>query len=334
MRAQRAGKVGVIAVDGTKLQANASRNENRDYEQLAREILEEAKARRRGRGRALRRGARRRTAAGVRDRAGSARVAARGQAAPRGRARRRSRSRCRAAARSALQGGQAPPGRGALDRGARQPGLRGLPRARADEGRAALRPRRRTPTSRRTTPEGRVNVTDPDSTVVKGLRGWMQGYNAQAVVNEHQIVLAAEVETVGADFGHLEPMLDAAQRELAAAGVTEHARGAARRRRLLARRADGDASSTAASQVLIPPDTSRRKRTRPRLGRRPLRRSCAECSPPSAAASSTAKRQADDRAGLRADEVQPRPRSLPTTRPRRRPHRNGGCITATHNLRG
>src|SRR3954463_3881208 len=37
-------KVGVIAVDGTKVQANASRDENVDYEQLAREILEEAKA--------------------------------------------------------------------------------------------------------------------------------------------------------------------------------------------------------------------------------------------------------------------------------------------------
>src|SRR5215210_1567130 len=37
-------KVGVIAVDGTKVQANASRNENLDYEQLAREILEEAQA--------------------------------------------------------------------------------------------------------------------------------------------------------------------------------------------------------------------------------------------------------------------------------------------------
>src|SRR4051795_3579063 len=37
-------QVGVIAVDGTKLQASASRNENVDYEQLAREILEEAKA--------------------------------------------------------------------------------------------------------------------------------------------------------------------------------------------------------------------------------------------------------------------------------------------------
>jgi transposase len=37
-------KVGVIAVDGTKVPANASRDANRDYAQLAREILEEARA--------------------------------------------------------------------------------------------------------------------------------------------------------------------------------------------------------------------------------------------------------------------------------------------------
>jgi len=37
-------KVGVIAVDGTKVQANASRDENLDYERLAREMVEEAKA--------------------------------------------------------------------------------------------------------------------------------------------------------------------------------------------------------------------------------------------------------------------------------------------------
>ena len=36
--------VGVIAVDGTKLPGNASRNANVDYEQIAREILEEAQA--------------------------------------------------------------------------------------------------------------------------------------------------------------------------------------------------------------------------------------------------------------------------------------------------
>lgn len=37
-------KVGVIAIDGTKVQANASRHSNRDYEQIAREILAEAEA--------------------------------------------------------------------------------------------------------------------------------------------------------------------------------------------------------------------------------------------------------------------------------------------------
>src|SRR5215203_4979247 len=41
---QGLASVGVIAVDGTKLAGNASRNANMDYEQLAREILEEAKA--------------------------------------------------------------------------------------------------------------------------------------------------------------------------------------------------------------------------------------------------------------------------------------------------
>ena len=37
-------KVGLIAIDGTKVHANASQHANRDYEQLAREILEEADA--------------------------------------------------------------------------------------------------------------------------------------------------------------------------------------------------------------------------------------------------------------------------------------------------
>src|SRR3954451_5532943 len=37
-------QVGGIAVDGTKVAANASRNENVDYEQLAREMVEEAQA--------------------------------------------------------------------------------------------------------------------------------------------------------------------------------------------------------------------------------------------------------------------------------------------------
>ena len=33
------------------------------------------------------------------------------------------------------------------------------------------------------TPAGKINVTDPDSRNVKTSRGWVQGYNAQAVVH-------------------------------------------------------------------------------------------------------------------------------------------------------
>ena len=81
------------------------------------------------------------------------------------------------------------------------------------------------------------------------------------MTNEHHIVLAAEVQTVGGDFGHLEPMLDAAQRELAAAGVHETP-GV-----LLADAGywHGEQMQSIVNRgipVLIPPDTSRQRTTR------------------------------------------------------------------------
>src|SRR5579884_2053423 len=39
-------------------------------------------------------------------------------------------------------------------------------------------------------PEGKVNLTDPDSKRLKAREGYVQGFNAQAVVDESQIVLA------------------------------------------------------------------------------------------------------------------------------------------------
>jgi hypothetical protein len=71
------------------------------------------------------------------------------------------------------------------------------------------------------TPQGKINITDPDSKLVKGMRGWIQGYNAQAVCNDRHLIVAAEVMTASPDFGHLGPMLAAARRELTAAGVTK-----------------------------------------------------------------------------------------------------------------
>jgi transposase len=70
-------------------------------------------------------------------------------------------------------------------------------------------------------PAGKVNTTDPDSKNLKAFRGYVQGYNAQAVVTEAQIVIAAEVNTDPQDFGHLGPMVNAAKAGLENAGVDE-----------------------------------------------------------------------------------------------------------------
>ncbi len=49
----------------------------------------------------------------------------------------------------------------------------------------------------------------------------MQGYNAQAVVGEGEIVLAAEISTESLDTASLQPMVETALRELTNAGVAE-----------------------------------------------------------------------------------------------------------------
>src|SRR3954451_19258435 len=70
-------------------------------------------------------------------------------------------------------------------------------------------------------PQGQINTTDLDSRMVKGQHGWLQGYNAQAAINEHRIVIAAEIAVVSPDFGHLAPMVAAARRELEGIGIRE-----------------------------------------------------------------------------------------------------------------
>ena len=112
------------------------------------------------------------------------------------------------------------------------------------------------------TPAGKINLTDPDSRMLKASRGYVQGYNAQAAVNENQIVIAAEVTVDSPDFGHLQPMLDAAQSELQEAGVSETP-GV-----LLAdagywHKEQMENVIDRGIQVLIPPDAGKRKGTRP-----------------------------------------------------------------------
>ena len=70
-------------------------------------------------------------------------------------------------------------------------------------------------------PAGKVNVTDPDSRSIPVGFGFVQGYNAQAAVNEQQIVLAAEITNNSTDFSQLDPMVTATLDELERAGVEQ-----------------------------------------------------------------------------------------------------------------
>lgn len=55
------------------------------------------------------------------------------------------------------------------------------------------------------------NFTDADSRIMKTGDGFIQGYNAQAMVDaEHQIIVAADVSNQSPDAEHLIPMLDRA----------------------------------------------------------------------------------------------------------------------------
>jgi Transposase DDE domain len=112
-------------------------------------------------------------------------------------------------------------------------------------------------------PERKINVTDPDSREMR-TQGHpnIQGYNAQAVVTEQQVIVAAEITTQSPDFGQLEPMVTAALRELENAGIDQRPRtvladaGCWHRNQIEHLLADG-------FQVLVPPDSMVRKDARP-----------------------------------------------------------------------
>lgn len=65
-----------------------------------------------------------------------------------------------------------------------------------------------------------ANITDPDSRIIKAPHWFVQGYNAQALVSEDQIVLAADLTNETNDIGQLHPMLEQATANLAEAGST------------------------------------------------------------------------------------------------------------------
>ena len=219
----RAGLVAVdvVAVDGSKVSANASREANVDYERLAREIIEDHRA----------------VDAAEEERFGDRR----GDELPPELATSNGRQQWFKEAkrwlddRRAAQAAPIPRERSRRVREAkRRMEEQVSTEMRAEEAyqryRAAGRDRRGgrfgpaagpKPYTPPAVPPGEINTTDPDSRMVKAQHGWLQGDNAQAAANEHQVVIAAEIEVVSPNFGHLERTVTAARRELEAAGITE-----------------------------------------------------------------------------------------------------------------
>jgi transposase len=191
---QRAGLVraGVIAVDSTKVAANASGLANKTYEELAREILKEAAE----------------IDAAEDERYGQAR----GDELPPELADPKTR---RQRIRELMDELDA-------ERQAEQRQRQAMLERRVEhERRTGRRPPGRPPVERPKALEKvrRVNVTDPDSRPVKTPRGFIQGYNAQLVAADGQVIVAADVTVGSPDQGLLTPMVQAAQRELDAAGA-------------------------------------------------------------------------------------------------------------------
>jgi transposase len=230
-------RAGVVAVDSTKIAANASGLQNKSYEDLAREILQEA--------------------AEIDAAEDELYGEARGDELPPELAdpkTRRARIRELMDELDAEQRAEQQAREAMLERRAeheRRTGRRAPGRPPVEQPKDAERVRR-------------VNVTDPDSRSVKTPRGFIQGYNAQLVAADGQIIVAAEVSLGSPDQGQLPPMTQAAQRELEAAGAetpdTVLADAGYWQNR------DIQALSDAGLTVLVPPDAH--TRTEPLPGKR------------------------------------------------------------------
>src|SRR3954447_674869 len=255
-------RVGVIAVDGTKVQANASHHATRDYEQIAKEILEHADA----------------VDAEEDERFGDARGDELPEAlsTPEGRHRwlrdaRRRLDHQRAKEARPIPGPRPKRVKEAkrrleedhqvqLDANAAYEDYRRNGRMRNGRRLGAHSPPK--PYRPPDVPEGKINLSDLDSRNVKTPRGWVQGYNAQAVTTADQIVIAAEVHVSSADFDQPGPRAPPPRHELARAGIEQAPEvvladaGYWHQVQMQRLMSDG-------LQVLIPPDANKRKGERP-----------------------------------------------------------------------
>lgn len=197
-------RVGLVALDGTRLKSNASARANRTAEQLDDDIAAQVAAMM--------------AAAEAADTAEDAEHGGRrGDEPPDGMGSRAERLARLRQARRRLRD-RADAAQQAQDEKVR----------RYSEAKAAGTPMTGRPPAR-TPPKNdrseRINVTDPDSRIVKTRNGFVQGYNAQAVVGADQVIVAAGIQQSSDDSGALHPMLRQAREELDQAGVSDRMRG-------------------------------------------------------------------------------------------------------------
>jgi len=76
------------------------------------------------------------------------------------------------------------------------------------------RGRKPKPVTEKVDDEAKANLTDPESRIMKTRKGYIQGYNAQAMVSEDQIIVACGVVQDRNDFGQLKPMVELAEANL------------------------------------------------------------------------------------------------------------------------
>jgi transposase len=191
----RAGLVslGVVAIDSTKIAANASGDANRSYEQIASELLAEAEA--------------------VDEAEDQQFGQARGDELPAQMADPVSRRARLQQAKRQMEAEHEAAKEAHRERLERRAMLE-VEQGRKFAGRPPKAPPEQIPS------KTRLNITDRDSRSVKTRKGFIQGYNTQAAATtSEQIIIAAEIIGNGVDYGLLEPVTEAAVGELAAAGI-------------------------------------------------------------------------------------------------------------------
>lgn len=186
-------KVGIVALDGTKIKANAALASNRTVETITAEVsrmLTEAQA----------------TDADEDRQYGAERCGDELPEALRDRTSRLAR----------LQACQERLEREAAEATAQQQAK--IAARQAEEAATGQKKRGRKPKAAEAAADStaKANVTDPESRIMKTQGGYVQGYNAQAVVTEDQIIVAAEVTQEENDIKQLHPMLKRAQANLKA----------------------------------------------------------------------------------------------------------------------